>query len=467
MTRLLPLTAAVMVALSPVAVADESLQQQIDDLQQQIRELKIESAGQNLKFGVDYRVTMDSIEYKMADGSKATNHDLLTNRLWLNMGYKYNDNLAFIGQLSYNKIFGENLNTDPNDSGYPDFDWIINENLTDNSLKVRQAYFLYHGEQFVGLNNVGWSFSLGRRPSTDGFLVNNREGFDEAQSPLGHSINVEFDGLSLNTKWDEVTGIPGAAIKLCAGRGLSNATTRFTMAGTDYAESDNQTDDIDFVGFIFTPYNDGQYNVKAMVYHATNLIGYDINEVMAGDFVFRDFGNLNNATVSVEVNGIGELINDFLDNTRVFASYSMSQTDPNSGMAMLGSADKETGHSYWVGVNFPGFMEDDSFGIEFNHGSKYWRSFTYGEDTIIGSKLAARGDAFEVYYNLPIIDDAWVAQIRYTHINYDYTGSNGFFGSASGTPMDMQTALGMSQAFGTPPPVEEARDLRLLLRYKF
>lgn len=453
MTRLLPISAAVMVALSPVAVADESIQQQIDDLQQQIRELKIESAGQNLKFGVDYRVTMDSIEYKLADGSKADNDDLLSNRLWINMGYKYNDNLSFLGQLSYNKIFGENLNTTP---GFPDFDWVVNENLTDNSLKVRQAYFLYNGNQFLGINDAGWSFSLGRRPSTDGFLVNNREGFDEAQSPLGHSINVEFDGLSLNTKWDELTGIPGAAVKLCAGRGLSNATTRFSPAGTDYAKSDSQTDDTDFIGFIFTPYNDGQYNVKAMVYHATNLIGYDINEIMAdpgAQPAFRDFGELNNATVSVEINGIGELINDFLDNTRVFASYSMSKTDPASGMAMLGSMDKETGHSYWVGVNFPGFMDDDSFGIEFNHGSKYWRSFTYGEDTIIGSKLAARGDAYEAYYNLPIVDDAWVAQIRYTHIDYDYAGSNGFFGSASGPTMPLM--------------VEEASDLRLLLRYKY
>ncbi|MDF2153426.1 DUF3373 family protein [Vibrio sp. CAU 1672] len=467
MNKWLPLSAVVSLSLSPLAWADETLQQQIDDLQQQIRELKIDTAGQNLKFGVDYRVTMDSIEYKMADGSKADNDDLISNRLWLNMGYQYNDNLTFIGQLSYNKIFGENLNMYPGESGMPDFDWVINQNLTDNSVKVRQAYFLYHGSQFAGVNDLGWSFSLGRRPATEGFLVNHREGFDEAQSPLGHSINVEFDGLSLNTKWDELTGIPGAAVKFCAGRGLSNATTRFTPSGTDYAESENQTDDTDFVGFIFTPYNNGQYDLKAMVYHATNLIGYDINEVMAGQYTFRSFGNLNNATVSLEVNGIGELINDFLDSSRVFASYSVSQTDPDDSMAMLGSTDKETGYSYWLGVNFPGFMENDSFGIEFNHGSKYWRSFTYGEDTMIGSKLAARGDAVEVYYNLPIIDEAWVAQIRYTHINYDYTGSNGFFGSASGTPMDMQTALAMSQMFGTPPPVKEANDLRLLLRYKY
>ncbi|WED27979.1 DUF3373 domain-containing protein [Vibrio sp. DW001] len=457
--KLLPLSAAVMLVLAPCVQAEEDLQVQIDELKAQVREMKIENAGQNLKFGVDYRVTMDSIEYKMADGSTAKNSDLLTNRLWINMGYQYNDNLSFIGQLSYNKAFGESFTQ----SGYADFDWVVNENPTnDNSLNVRQAYFLYLGEQFMGIDDMGWSFSLGRRPSTDGFLVNRREGFDEAQSPLGHSINVEFDGLSLNTKWDELTGIPGAAIKLCAGRGLSNTTTRFTMSGTDYATSEDATDNIDFVGFIFTPYDDGQYDLKAMVYTASNLIGYDAQKIGMGEApTFYDFGNLNNATVSFEMNGIGELVNDFLDNTRIFASYAVSQTDPSSGMAMLGSAEKETGYSYWLGVNVPGFMEDDSFGVEFNHGSEYWRSFTYGEDTVIGSKLAARGDAIEFYYNLPIIDDAWVAQIRYTKIKYDYSGSNGFFGSAS-APYDMQTAMSYGMN-----PVEEAEDIRLLLRYKY
>ncbi len=63
---------------------------------------------------------------------------------------------------------------------------------------------------------------------------------------------------------------------------------------------------------------------------------------------------------------------------------------------------------------------------------KYWRPFTYAEDTMIGSKLAARGDAWEAYYTYQITD-ALSAQVRYTKIDYDYTGSNGFFGNYSGT----------------------------------
>jgi len=71
---------------------------------------------------------------------------------------------------------------------------LINASLTDGSLKVRQAYWLYLGENAFGAD-MPWTFSLGRRPSTGGFLANLRED-DAAQSPLGHIINVEFDGLS-------------------------------------------------------------------------------------------------------------------------------------------------------------------------------------------------------------------------------------------------------------------------------
>ena len=97
---------------------------------------------------------------------------------------------------------------------------------------------------------------------------------------------------------------------------------------------------------------------------------------------------------------------------------------------MLGSEEGETGTSYWVGAQLP-VDEKGVFGLEYNHGSEYWRPFTYAEDTMIGSKLAARGDAVEAYLTYQLTD-ALSAQIRYTKIDYDYTGSNGFFGITLG-----------------------------------
>jgi uncharacterized protein DUF3373 len=109
-------------------------------------------------------------------------------------------------------------------------------------------------------------------------------------------------------------------------------------------------------------------------------------------------------------------------------------------------------------------LDKRCFGIEYNHGSKYWRPFTYAEDTMIGSKVAARGDAYEVYFTEPLIDDILSFQVRYTYIDYDYSGSNGFFGSSTGTPYTMEEAI-LGGAGGQV--IDKAQDLRVYLRYRY
>lgn len=195
--------------------------------------------------------------------------------------------------------------------------------------------------------------------------------------------------------------------------------------------------------------------------------GYAVN--------MTDVGDLSGGALSLQVSGLS-YESDFLMDTTVFASFAWSETDPRGQhnvivnpmtgelapvTEMLGSNKSETGHSYYVGVQIPGFFESDKIGVEYNHGSKYWRSFTYGEDTLIGSKLATRGDAYEVYYNLPILGKNLTAQLRYTYIDYEYTGSDMFFGS-TGTPMKVDDVAAMGA-----PVVDTASDLRLVLRYRY
>ena len=124
---------------------------------------------------------------------------------------------------------------------------------------------------------------------------------------------------------------------------------------------------------------------------------------------------------------------------------------------MLGFPDKKTGSSIYTGVQVPGVMKGQRLGPEYNHGSKYWRSFTYGEDTLVGSKLSARGDAYEVYYILPIVGKNLTAQLSYIYIDYDYTGSDMFFGS-TGKPQDVDTIPGA---------VKTAQNVRASLRYRY
>lgn len=437
----------------------QKLKKEIKKLKKELIKVKKHDAKDNLKLSADHRTAMDRIEYKSASGKKYKNNALLSNRFWIDLAYRPLSNTIFRAKLSYYKAYGATplspaTHMPQRAMGYDKFDWVINENLTDGELRVREAYWLYYGKDLFG-TGIDWTASLGRRPSTNGFLVSMRDD-DKPNSPLGHTINMEFDGASFKLDLEKLSDINGMYIKACYGRGVSNAKARFSRDGADYSKEFGALKDVDLAGFIFVPYNDGQYEVMSTYYRGWNLPGFLDN---SGDL--KSLGSIEGAGVSLLIDSVGNGINATLDSMKLFASIAYSKTHPDSGKAMLGSGSDKSGTSYYVGANWDClFVDDARVGVEYNHGSKYWRSFTYGEDTLIGSKLAARGDAYEIFWTMQI-NKAFSFQARWTKIAYDYTGSQGFFGM-SGTPMSMTQA----QKAGLDP-IKDAQDIRLYLRYRY
>ncbi len=453
------LTGVNAISNSELAAKLNSLETQLADVKKKLKKqnkkinkVKAHDSGDNIKWGVDLRTAIDNINYDLANGTSAGKSDLMSLRLWLNMAYAPDTHNVFKGQLSMNKAFGADF-ASPENRNFSlggQFDWTGNEALTDNSLKVRQAYWLYLGDSAFGAD-MPWTFSVGRRPSTGGFLANLRED-DAAQSPLGHLINVEFDGLSSKLDLSNVIGVPGMSIKLCMGKGSTNASPLFASA-TPYAEG-NQIEDVDLAGFIFEPYNDGQFIVKTTLYRGFGVPGQNPDPVISGNPMnpsltfggntpFVVTGDMDGAGISVMVDGLTD--EGYFADAKVFGSFAWTRSNPDAGQMMLGSADSQTGTSYWVGAVLP-VNENSYFGLEFNHGSEYWRPFTYSEDTMVGSKLATRGDAFEAYFNYQLTDSI-SAQVRYTDISYDYTGSNGFFGNYSGASNKISDLKAAAQGF--------------------
>ena len=498
-------------ALGSTSADIEDLQKQIDKLKKQVAKNRVQSSGDNIKWGADLRTAIDSINYDMADGKSYGNNSLMSMRLWLNMAYAADEKNIFKGQLSMNKAFGADFRDPFNTPGGNRalslggmFDWTANEALTDNSLKVKKAYWLYLGDNAFG-QGLDWTFSIGRRPSTNGFLAHLSQE-EKPSSPLAHVINVEFDGLSSKLDLSSVVGVAGMSFKVCLGQGSTNATPLFTTS-TPYAEEDDQLNGISLGGFIFEPYNDGQFIVKTTWYRAFDLPGIDVDTATGEQLGFKQYGDMDGAAVSILVDGITD--DGYGSDVKVFGSYAWSKTDPFESEAMLGSMDRETGTSYWFGTYLP-VGEEASYGtlgLEYNHGDKYWRPFTYAEDTMIGSKIAARGDAIELNYTYQFTR-ALSLQARYVNIDYDYTGSQGFFGNTSGASMAiddvkdgaaswqqlggtsdpesaqvvvgnlMASGMSQEQAIGAatqmgmaasflPSVVESAEDFRFYLRYRF
>ena len=497
---------AAMAIFANASEADDiaKLKEELSTLKEQLTAVKIHDANDNVKLSIDFRSSYDNIQYETAGTMgqvEEPKNVLLSNRLIIGMEAQPVENLTFKGSLAVNKVFGHNNYTAQN--GFNNYDWFGTVTPDDNTVRLREAYFVWFGS----MGDIDTTFSVGRRPSLNGSPTNLRDD-DRAASPNSHNINMEFDGASYAMKLENVVGVSGMSLKFCAGRGYSNSQGKynFTTAvmvneagatidanqdGTaesspisgypsatqsPYAENEGDTPNMDMFGFIFVPYDDGQYSITTNYSQAWNLLGIK----NATDFYsgFQDAGDMETMAATFMAKGIGEFgVSDFLDDTKVFVSYASSITHPKDGvmttmpngmggtvdmeMGMLGSTESKTGHSIYAGIQIPDMISDGKIGFEYNKGSKYWRSFTYGEDTMIGSKLAARGTAMEVYYKKPLIGEYLTLQVNYTTISYDYTGSDMFFG-ASGMPVSLDD---VTMTNGDP--VEKASDLRVAIRYRY
>lgn len=444
------------------------LQNTVSKLHKENRVLQAQKSNDSLQWSADFRTSVDNINYSMANGTKQSNDALLRNRLWLNMHYQVSENIKFGGQLAYNKLFGQRSLANAQSSAMDGFDWVSSQTGVDDKVRVRSIYIDYMDSNLFG-QSIPWSFGIGRRPSNNGKLSTYRED-DEASSPLAHIVNAEFDGGNIKFKLESLTGLKGSAIKLAAGRGMSNAEAYFTP--TPYSSADSGTKNINMYALNITPYKTSAITTELQYTHASNLIDIQNSGFnQFGSFVASNYnpslervGDIELFSTFIAFHGI-KGIHKYLDQSTFFMSLALSQTDPDKDKMMLGSTNSELGHSYWMGVQMPSlFSQKGKWGLEYNYGSRYWRSFTYAEDTAIGSKIATRGDAYEIYFTEPLAKGLSF-QVRYTYIDYKYSGSNGFFGAQSGSAVKISSIPSSTDLAGTL--VDTAKDLRCYLRYRF
>ncbi len=452
-------------------VSNSELLQRIEQLESQVSMKNTqESIFGKVQIHGDYRFSIDNLNYDLANGGEAKNDDLLTNRLWLDVIYKPNRHIDFKSRLSFNKVFGQPVIKAPGGKApFDGFDWIASTTNTDDRVRVKFALINYRDDDFFG-TGIPWDFGVGRRSTSYNQLAALRDD-EKAASPLGHIVSAEFDGGHLGFKLDKLTGVSGMRVKFAAGRGLS-----YIAPALSPTPDSNWGDNINMFDVNFVFYEDSNLHTEVQALKATNLVditnaGYDMQ---TGQFkpenynpMLQTLGDLTLVNFMTKYNF--NLESSIINKGILFASYAMSITDPDSGKQMLGSPDSETGRSIWVGTQFEFLPAGDAkWGLEYNHGSKYWRSFTYAEDTMAGSKLATRGDAWEAYFTKELTKGLSF-QVRYTYMDYDYAGSNGFFGAQTGMPMKISDIKNspMKNSDIARDIVDSAQDIRVYLRYRF
>ncbi|MEA3491323.1 MAG: DUF3373 family protein [Campylobacterota bacterium] len=407
----------------------EKLEKKQTKTSKKLNTVKAKHAGDNVKFGIEFRNAVDSLSYKNNEtGEEATNNSLYTSRLYLDMAAAPVSGLIFKGRLAVYSMWGAHLYVD--DNGLKD--WSGSSKPTDTVLRIKEAYFVYSyelGEQPV-------SFSVGRRPSTKGFLANMRQ--NEGQgSPLAHITNMEVNGAMVKLSWDRF--MPGAYTKFVFGRAHTGEVENVYGLGSNpwapYGEVDGDDKNVDFFVMPGSAYNDGQYEIMYQWAHIFNSKGLNIAQnnawIDAGKPLDMSSGKKAAAgtadlfSVGLKVSGIGDGISDFLDETTFFVSGAYTNYSAKAGYSFLGSEDggSQSGSSIWAGIIIPDMItENGKIGFEYNHGSKYWTPMTWAEDTAMGSKIAVRGDAYEAYWNFDLFGVKYLpSQIRYTYAQHDYT----------------------------------------------
>jgi hypothetical protein len=438
----------------------EKLEKKLKKMNKTLSKVKAHDAFDNIKFTMDFRSTVDNINYKYNDykyktkdwsGTEASNDSLFTSRLMLNMKSKPSKNLSFQGQIAAYYTWGTHLF---HHDDAPMKSWAGSSKATDTIFRVRRAYFVYND------SDQPYAFSIGRRPASDGFLANHRENNPEAASPLAHITNMEVDAAMVKLKTGDF--VPGSFIKFVYGRAHSGGIES-VYDGTGYkpyAHEDGDVDEnVDFFVTVASLYNNGQYNLMgqhAVIFDTKGArtgtkLGADLPDG-SGKNKSLDAGTAHLTALSLQVDGIGEEINDFLDDTVAFVSVARSMYDPDSGHQLLGSDEERRGYSAWAGVIIPDMITDaGKFGIEYNYGTQFWTPMTWAEDSAIGSKVAVRGSAIEAYWNFNLMGEKNLpAQIRYTHAQHDYTPNIRCTGWVAPKDVDI-----------------EADDIRLSVSYRY
>lgn len=394
-------------------------------------------------------------------GGDQHNDTIMTNRLRLNMSAKATEDLEFKGRLAMYKAWGMQTAPGNREDAFPVFDGNTSRTPSDSALYVDRA--------FVNWNNIGGApvwFSVGRRPTSDGPPAQLRMNNDSRMATPPAFMDYPFDGLSLGYGYDWGNDALGTGrIRFCYGRGFEN--------GLQNDVSSTSVNDTDFAGFSWDVFQQGPRFLNVQTFGAFNLFNYpvfpsttDNNNFLAKLGPRANLGNIYHTS---------SMYMDKVSNLNYFIGGGWSHSAPNdNGMfndRASGTVDtnSEDGYSIYTGVRYDMDNLGLKLGAEYNYGSQYWVAFSPGHDDIYMSKLATRGNAYELYmiYDLPT--GAAISKYAKTFVRlgwqfYDYNYSGGFDWNMK--PYDLNTEKEKIRLTGQNP-VESANQVYLTFEAYF
>jgi len=405
------------------AAMPTKLAKDVENIFDTLDKVETKTLKDRINLGAELRTRVDSFKLKNdptpmgppMNGVGALDHNdnYWTNRFRLNMDAEIQKNLLFTGRLTAYKNFaneGNGVNNDANQAHTPG----------NSSLKLDRAYVDWIPEGMP----IPLALTFGRHPSSEGPPSELKENRLRQSTYPSLLFDGEADGVVATIGLERYLGWKNSGIRFAWGKGYQD-----TNASTAYLDNPgNQYEDTNVYAMFFETEIPG---VRDSLLVLSALQATDINSAMLGTgTAAAKIGNMGLYGIHAQANNV---VDSGFD---IFLSTGINKTDPNgrtdiTGMGLLNN-DGTTEHSGWsvytgLRYNIPYKpWNNPKVGFEYNHGSEYWASFTWGSSELY-NKLATRGDAYDFYYIQPFNDNLF-GRLGYTHINYDHGMATGLYG---------------------------------------
>lgn len=387
---------------------------------------------------------------------RLVNDELYSVRLRLKMDAEIWENVQFHGRLSVKRYFGSGIN-DPIFNGNPNtvfYSFNASTAYSDTTLKLERAYVTWYPKK------TPLVVTIGRQAATAGPPRELRENSVRQGTPPGLLIDAEIDGIMLGVKLAEYVKLPGALVRLCYGTGYEAGfggggkvdKSLVNMGMFRYATVEAMKD-MKVAGGCMEFSLPGR---DASLFASGYFRALDVTDISSGfttNFPNPWDGTPKRVTATGNLGDIdllGFSYQDRIFNVDGFVSMGYNKFHPNGmvsqyGFGALGNDDpfyypggdatneKHQGWSIFAGFRVPIEKINGKLGFEFNHGSRYWFSFTQAADDI-NNKLSTRGNVYEPYY-IQEINKNFFIRVGYQYYDYEYSLS----GWHLGTPRKVET----------------------------
>ena len=406
-----------------------------DELEERIDTVETSTMTDKINFGVEFRTRVDNFKNTQASGHEYKASNVWSNRLRLNMKSQITDDMKFSGRLTMYKNWSDSGAAYTNGSMDP----LQGRRPSDSGVFVERAYV----DWTVLKGQVPLILTIGRQPSSDGPSHQFKDNSVRKSTYSALSFDGAADGIVATIPLNKLTSIDNMALRIGYGKGFQNDT------GMSYVGNPAAIADSDVLGIFL----DSGLGIDGSLLQLSAVKASNVASTVPGDN--QDIGEVTLYTAMLEFTNIAD------SNLDLFAHYAISQASPNGDYSLMntgaapgptnpplglltstpGDTDQKNGSAYWLGARYTlpfETMNNPRIGLEYNHGSENWFSFTQGSNDLT-NKLATRGSATEVYYIQPINRYAHL-RLGATMIDYDYSGS----GYQIGAPMSMADASTMN-----------------------